>query len=137
MSNQSFEDIYKSVQDLEAGSTATFNGFPMMVDSCTTTYNRFYGEMLCLKQLDGTLNIDVTLKVGINFDSKSASQASRLEKENTELKAEVERLNAKLGRLLGEERNWVLVRPEEYERMMKRLKNAPTEDDINRGNYNP
>ena len=81
MSEHTFEDIYKSVQNLEAGSFVTFNGFPMVVETQTTTYNRYYGELRWVNQLDGKLQIDVTVRVGINIDS-----------EVTRLKAEVERL---------------------------------------------
>ena len=81
MSEHTFEDIYKSVQNLEAGSFVTFNGFPMVVETHTTTYNRYYGELRWVNQLDGKLQIDVTVRVGINFES-----------EVTRLKAEVERL---------------------------------------------
>ncbi len=38
-------------------------------------------------------------------------------KEIARLKADNERLNCKLGRLLGAEREWVLVEPEEYQRL--------------------
>ena len=79
MSEHTFEDIYKSVQNLEAGSFVTFNGFPMVVETQTTTYNRYYGELRWVNQLDGKLQIDVTVRVGINLDS-----------EVTRLKAEVE-----------------------------------------------
>ena len=81
MSKNTFEDIYKSVQGLEAGSIVTFNGFPMVVESQTTTYNRYYGECRWVNQLDGKLQMDVTLRAVIKFDS-----------EVTRLKAEVERL---------------------------------------------
>jgi hypothetical protein len=81
VSEHTFEDIYKSVQNLEAGSFVTFNGFPMVVETQTTTYNRYYGELRWVNQLDGKLQIDVTLRAVIKFDS-----------EVTRLKAEVERL---------------------------------------------
>jgi len=83
VSEHTFKDIYKSVQNLEAGNFVTFNGFPMIVETQTTTYNRYYGELRWVNQLDGKLQIDVTVRVGINFDS-----------EVTRLKAEVERLTA-------------------------------------------
>jgi hypothetical protein len=88
MSKHTFEDIYKSVQNLGAGSYVTFNGFPMVVETQTTTYNRYYGELRWINQLDGKLQIDVMVRVGINLDS-----------EVTRLKAEVERLTADLKRL--------------------------------------
>jgi hypothetical protein len=86
MSEHTFEDIYKSVQNLEAGSFVTFNGFPMVVETQTTTYNRYYGELRWVNQLDGKLQIDVTVRVGINLDS-----------EVTRLKAEIECLKDEVG----------------------------------------
>ena len=81
VSEHTFEDIYKSVQNLEAGNFVTFNGFPMVVETQTTTYNRYYGELRWVNQLDGKLQIDVTVRVGINLDS-----------EVTRLKAQIARL---------------------------------------------
>lgn len=112
MSKNTFEDIYKSVQGLEAGSIITFNGFPMVVESQTTTYDRYYGECRWVNQLDGKLQMDVTLRAVIKFDSEVTRLKAEAERfrvaslqgdaarvENTHLKAEVERLNAENERL--------------------------------------
>jgi len=109
VSEHTFKDIYKSVQNLEAGNFVTFNGFPMIVETQTTTYNRYYGELRWVNQLDGKLQIDVTVRVGINFDS-----------EVTRLKAEVERLTAFTTRTIipNEELQ------AQVERLTKELKNT-------------
>jgi hypothetical protein len=129
MSEQTFKEIYKSVQNLDAGSTVNFNGFPMVVRECTTTYNRYYGEMLWIKQLDGELNIDVTLNVKIDFDSDSVKQVSRFNEENDRLKSEVYELKKEIGIMSSRQLPQVfnLLEIEQLKADIERLKNAGDE----------
>lgn len=102
MSKNTFENIYKSVQGLEAGSSVTFNGFPMVVESQTTTLNRYYGELRWVNQLDGKLDIDVTLRVGINFFSEQLTEAwvdKKMQEDRDFLLAQVSALQAENERL--------------------------------------